>query len=131
MNSGNEYLDILSYDTPHSNFTFMAGQFGCGDLEPTEELACMRTVNADDIADFLHGYIDNGTTPTVSFAPITDEKTVFSDFYDRAINGNVAALVSCLPCGCCRLAHCNISSLPSWDPAGKMAYHSFLTALTE
>ncbi|ETS84104.1 hypothetical protein PFICI_02129 [Pestalotiopsis fici W106-1] len=92
MNSGNEYLDITSPDTTHSNFTFMATQFGCGDLEPEEELACMRTVDASAIEDFLHVYIDNGTEPTVSFAPIVDEKTVFSDFYDRALNGSVAAL---------------------------------------
>lgn len=94
MNSGNEYLDILSYDTPHSNFTFMAEQFGCGDLESSEELACMRTVDADDIAEFLHVYVDAGTTPKVSFAPVVDEKTVFTDFYDRAINGHIAVLVS-------------------------------------
>lgn len=94
MNSGNEYLDITSSDTTHSNFTFMASQFGCGDLAPDEELACMRTVDASAIEEFLHIYIDNGTEPAVSFAPIVDEKTVFSDFYDRAVNGSVAALVS-------------------------------------
>lgn len=94
MNSGNEYLDITSADTTHSNFTFMASQFGCGGLEADAELACMRTVDASAIEDFLHIYIDNGTTPAVSFAPIVDEKTVFSDFYDRALNGSVAALVS-------------------------------------
>ncbi|KAK6069852.1 chlorogenic acid esterase precursor [Seiridium cupressi] len=92
MDSGNEYLDITSVDTPHSNFTFMASQFGCGDLKPREELACMRRVDAFAITDFIHEYVDNGTTPEFSFAPITDEKTVFSDFYDRAVNGNIAAL---------------------------------------
>lgn len=72
----------------------MASQFGCGDLAPDEELACMRTVDASVIEEFLHNYIDNGTEPAVSFAPIVDEKTVFSDFYARAVNGSVAALVS-------------------------------------
>ena len=61
MNSGNEYLDITSADTTHSNFTFMASQFGCGGLEADAELACMRTVDASAIEDFLHIYIDNGT----------------------------------------------------------------------
>ncbi|KAK6205751.1 hypothetical protein LQW54_008235 [Pestalotiopsis sp. IQ-011] len=96
MNSGNEYLDITSPDTTHSNFTFMASQFGCGDLAPDEELACMRTVDASAIEEFLHVYIDNGTEPAVSFAPIVDEKTVFSDFYARAVNGSVAALPTIL-----------------------------------
>lgn len=71
----------------------MATQFGCGNLAPAEELACMRQVDAYAIEDFLHSFIDNGTTPSVSFAPIIDEKTVFSDFYGRAVNGSVAALV--------------------------------------
>ncbi|KAH8195811.1 hypothetical protein TruAng_010024 [Truncatella angustata] len=96
MDSGNEYLDILSYDTPHSNFTFLASQFGCGRLEPAEELACMRKVDAYAIEEFLHSYTDNGTEPAVSFAPVIDEKTVFSDFEARALNGSVAALPTIL-----------------------------------
>jgi carboxylesterase type B len=94
MDSGNELLDITSADTSHSNFSFIASQFGCGDLEPAAELSCMREVDAYAIEDFLHSYLDAGTEPTVSFAPIVDEKTVFSDFHGRAIAGNVSTLVS-------------------------------------
>lgn len=94
MDSGSELLDITSADTTHSNFSFVAAQFGCGDLEPAEELSCMRQVDAYAIEDFLHSYLDAGTAPTVSFAPIVDEKTVFSDFYGRAMAGNVSTLVS-------------------------------------
>ncbi|KAI1850387.1 hypothetical protein JX265_002285 [Neoarthrinium moseri] len=92
MQSGSELLDITSPDSPHSNFTFIASQFGCGNLGPAEELACMRKVDGQAIEDFLHSYIDAGTTPSISFAPIVDEKTVFSDFYGRALDGKLAAL---------------------------------------
>ncbi|KAH8646761.1 acetylcholinesterase [Xylariales sp. PMI_506] len=96
MDSGNELLDITSPDSAHSNFTFFAEQFGCGDLSPADELACMRTVDADEIEDFLHAYNDAGTTPTVTFAPVVDDITVFSDYYSRALAGNVSILPTLL-----------------------------------
>ncbi|KAI0121034.1 Alpha/Beta hydrolase protein [Xylariales sp. AK1849] len=96
MESGNELLDITANDPTHSNFTFMASQVGCGNLEPTEELACMRQVDPYAIEDFLHSYLDAGTEPTLDFAPVVDEMTVFSDFYGRALAGNVSTLPAIL-----------------------------------
>ncbi|KAH8671739.1 alpha/beta-hydrolase [Xylariales sp. PMI_506] len=92
MDSGNELLDITSGDITHSNFSFIASVFGCGDLDPAAELACMRKVDAYEIEEYLHFYIDNGTTPAISFAPVVDETTVFSDYASRAADGNVSTL---------------------------------------
>lgn len=94
MNSGSELLDLTTADPGSSNFTFLAGQLGCGGLAPAEELACMRGVDAFAIEDFLHSYQDAATTPAITFTPVVDEKTVFADYHARALAGQVAKIVS-------------------------------------
>lgn len=94
MDSGSEELDISSKDTAHSNFTYIANKFGCGGLAPDAELACVRKVDAQAIADFLHQYNDNKTTPALTFTPIVDDKTVFANYSERSLAGKVAKIVS-------------------------------------
>ncbi|KAK0657770.1 Alpha/Beta hydrolase protein [Cercophora newfieldiana] len=92
MDSGNEFIDILTKDPAHANFTFMASQFGCGGLRPAEELACMRKVDASSIEDFMRIYNDVGKTPILTFSPIIDNITVFADYVTLAKAGKIARL---------------------------------------
>ncbi|KAJ9136837.1 Carboxylic ester hydrolase [Pleurostoma richardsiae] len=80
----------------YSNFSFVAGNVGCGDLAPREELACMRSVPADEIENFLHSYNDAGTTPTISFWPVADGSVVFANYTERALEGKIAKLPAIL-----------------------------------
>ncbi|KAK0631503.1 acetylcholinesterase [Immersiella caudata] len=92
MDSGNEFIDILTKDPAHANFTFMAEQFGCGDLNPAAELSCMRQVNASAMQDFMRVYSDDGKTPIITFSPIVDNRTVFANYTALAEEGKVARI---------------------------------------
>jgi hypothetical protein len=85
---------VSSGDTAKSNFTFLAGQVGCGGLNDTAELACMRGVNASFLENTLSNYIISGAKPSISFTPFPDNKTAFSNPSDRASRGLVAKIVS-------------------------------------
>ncbi|KAK4235385.1 acetylcholinesterase [Achaetomium macrosporum] len=80
MDSGNEFIDILTRDPAHNNFTFVASHLGCGNLSPAAELACMRRVDAAAIESFIHSYSDAGTTPILTFSPVIDDRTVFETY---------------------------------------------------
>ncbi|RKU48875.1 hypothetical protein DL546_008297 [Coniochaeta pulveracea] len=80
MDSGNEFIDILTRDPEHRNFTFVAEHLGCGDLPSDRELDCMRAVPASAINDFLHGYYDSGASPITTFSPVVDNHTVFENY---------------------------------------------------
>lgn len=94
MDSGNEFVDILTRDPEHGNFTLVASQFGCGDLSPAEELSCMRQVDAIALEEFILSYFDAGTTPLLTFSPIIDNHTVFEDYVALAAAGEIARLPS-------------------------------------
>jgi acetylcholinesterase len=88
MHSGTATLNFLSPDPEYTNFTFVAKQFGCAFPTPTEELACMRKVDAADIILFSKYYMQNATQPSIAFVPIVDEVTLFSNYTARALAGN-------------------------------------------
>ncbi|KAH6847627.1 Alpha/Beta hydrolase protein [Chaetomium sp. MPI-CAGE-AT-0009] len=92
LDSGNEFIDVLSYDSTHSNFTYLASQLGCGDLNPTQELACMRQVDALQITDFIRTYTDAGRTPPLFFSASVDAHTVFANYSALAAAGQIARL---------------------------------------
>lgn len=92
MDSGNELVDILTRDPTHANFTFVASKFGCANLGPTEELSCMRQVDASAMEDFMKAYNDDGMTPILTFSPIIDNRTVFSNYTSLAEAGTIAHL---------------------------------------
>lgn len=97
MDSGTALLPLSmigSHDTKHSNFTFVAGQLGCGDLSPQDELACMRKVSAANIEDFVEVYQDKGTQPPISFIPAIDNRTRFEDYTARALAKDFAQIAS-------------------------------------
>jgi len=93
MDSGTALLPSGTDDPRHSNFTFVAGKFGCGGLDLSAELACMRNVSSIEIENFLKAYGDNGTSPAVSFNPVMDGRTKFANFTERALAGNFTKVV--------------------------------------
>ena len=92
MDSGNEFIDILTVDPAHGNFTFVASHFGCGNLSASDELACMRGVDASALEDFMHTYSDAGSTPALTFSPVVDNRTVFANYTTLAEAGHIAQL---------------------------------------
>ena len=98
QDSGDAFLPIRSYDTSHSNFSFVASKVGCPGLasNASAELECMKGISYTVIEDFLHSYGDNGTTPALSFVPIADEKVIFSNYTARALEGKLSKLPAIL-----------------------------------
>lgn len=75
------------------NFTFVAGQLGCGNLTAAAELACMKNVSQSNIEAFLKSYQDAGISPSISFVPIPDNVTRFDNYTARALAGNFSIVV--------------------------------------
>lgn len=74
------------------NFSYVAAQVGCGGKNPSDELACMRKVNAQRLSDVI------GTSnETLVFYATYDEKLYFSNYTDRATRGLMADIVSIVP----------------------------------
>ncbi|KAK3292957.1 Alpha/Beta hydrolase protein [Chaetomium fimeti] len=92
LDSGNEFIDVLSHDPTHANFTYVASELGCGNLSPTDELACMRQVDASAINDFISTYAAAGHTPPVFFSATVDSTTVFANYTTLAQAGQIARL---------------------------------------
>lgn len=95
MSSGTALVPIRSYDTGHSNFSFVAMHVGCGTTsDAAAELECMRRVPAETLEQFLRRYLDSGVEPTIAFEPIADDKIVFTNYTERALAGQLADIVS-------------------------------------
>lgn len=90
--SGSVFLDIGTHDTPQSNFSFVAANFGCNNTNTTQQLSCMRKVPATNITNFVGRYGDNGTLPSITFAPVADEQVVFANYTQRYEMGAYANL---------------------------------------
>lgn len=84
----------VSQDVSRSNFTFLAGQLGCGNMNATGELACMRKVDATTLAQTLSNYTNSGAVPAIRFVPVDDGKTAFGNATARILEGKVANIVS-------------------------------------
>ncbi|KAF4627233.1 hypothetical protein G7Y89_g10927 [Cudoniella acicularis] len=113
MDSGTALLPSGTYDSSHSNFSFVASQFGCGNASAKRELDCMRNVSSVNIEAFLKEYGDNGTTPALSFSPVNDERTKFANYTARALAGNFTRVPA--------IVGTNINegaSLVAWNPDG-------------
>lgn len=95
MHSGTAYLPLRG-DATGSNFSYVADQVGCeGHADsPAEQLACMRSVPFETINTFIANYSNSGASPSLSFGPIADEKSFFSNYTERALAKKQANLVS-------------------------------------
>ncbi|KAI3391172.1 hypothetical protein diail_7804 [Diaporthe ilicicola] len=94
MDSGTAGLGLSVSDASYSNFTFVAENVGCDGLggDPAKELACMRDVDASKIEDFLASYATSGSSPSLGFYPVQDEKIVFFNYTERALQGQQAKI---------------------------------------
>jgi hypothetical protein len=95
MESLTAQLPVWSKDYEHTNFTFVAENLGCGNLDPVAELECMRhNVTAGAIEDFVANRSLAGTTPALNFRQIADGKTAFLNYTERAQGGFISKIVS-------------------------------------
>ncbi|KAI1873926.1 uncharacterized protein JN550_003195 [Neoarthrinium moseri] len=68
-----------------TSFSTLAGLVGCGDLDATGELECMQKVDAQTLES-----VSSNHTSIISFSPVADNVTAFSNTTDRLANGLVA-----------------------------------------
>jgi carboxylesterase type B len=94
LDSGTVFSDITSKDKAQTNFTFVAENVGCGGLknDSSSLLSCMRGVDGVKINDFIAGYTKSAQKPAISFGPVVDEKTVFSNYTERMLQGKQAKI---------------------------------------
>lgn len=85
MSSGTAHSSI-PFDTP--DFTVVAEKFGCQDTNAAAEVDCLRNVKFTEIIAFLQARMGNETYPPLPFAPIVDNRTVFSNHTARALSGD-------------------------------------------
>ncbi len=91
MDSGSASL-LSSRDSNHTNFTSMARVLGCGNQAAADELACMRNIPMDTIIQAFTAALSTG----INFVPVVDEKIVFSNYTQRALDKQIAKIVCSL-----------------------------------
>ncbi|KAL4916783.1 carboxylesterase [Aspergillus aurantiobrunneus] len=84
--SGGATILSTTFDPIHSNFTYLAGLVGCGDLDADDELRCMQKANATALIQRV------SNNPSIEFNPIPDNITRFANVTDRARAGLLADL---------------------------------------
>jgi carboxylesterase type B len=96
LDSGTVFSDITSTDKAQTNFTFVAENVGCGGFtnDSSSLVKCMRGVDGVKINDFIAEYTKSAQQPPISFGPVVDEKTVFSNYTERMLEGKQARIVS-------------------------------------
>jgi len=96
LDSGTAFTDITSNDKSQSNFTFVAEQVGCDGFgsDSSALLKCMRGVDARKIGDFIASYAISSQQPGIGFLPVRDDKTVFTNYTERMLQGEQAKIVS-------------------------------------
>lgn len=102
MQSGSAFSATPGQDPTHSNFSFVARQFGCEnpcgiDDDGVAELECMRQVPFAQIMNFVGQYGDRGELPKLAFNLIRDDRIVFTNYTARSEEGKIArgpALIS-------------------------------------
>lgn len=93
MDSSSAFSNSAPTGDLGNSFTILASHLGCGNLSATDELACMKGVDFQRIEEFLKSYQDSGTIPSISFTPIADNVTVFSNYTERYLQGNFSKVV--------------------------------------
>ena len=66
---------------------------GCNDNNADKLVRCVKEVPAQNLENALSYYIGNSTKPTMAFTPSIDNKTVFSNWTQRAQDGTIAKTV--------------------------------------
>ena len=94
IQSGVVFSVPIPQDPPYSNFSYVARQFGCevpcADDPAAAELDCMRQVPFAQLVNFIGQYGDRGETPTLSFNLVQDNRTFFTNYTARSLEGKMA-----------------------------------------
>ncbi|EXK33825.1 hypothetical protein FOMG_11054 [Fusarium oxysporum f. sp. melonis 26406] len=85
QDSGGVFLPINNADSSHSNFTSIAKAFKC---DKGNQVDCLRRVPFKDIQKKVEN------TAGVSFVPVVDERTRFSDYSKRLLSSKIPKLPS-------------------------------------
>lgn len=85
QDSGGVFLPINNADSAHSNFTSIAKAFKC---DRGNQIDCLRETPFKDIQKKVEN------TAGVSFVPVADERTRFSDYSKRLLSSRIPKLVS-------------------------------------
>ena len=94
MDSGTAFIEP-GLGPRYSNFSYVATQVGCGNTSsPQAELACMKKVDSSAIESVVAADVNEGSPKGLAFAPSADEKIVFSNYTDRALQGKLSRVVS-------------------------------------
>ncbi|KAF2111296.1 carboxylesteras-like protein [Lophiotrema nucula] len=93
MDSGTGFIEDGS-GPKYSNFSYVASQVGCGGTSnAAEELACMKNVDAATLENLIADNINTGSQ-NLAFGPGADQKVVFSNLTERALQGKLTRLPS-------------------------------------
>ncbi|KAI1749784.1 Alpha/Beta hydrolase protein [Xylaria castorea] len=100
-NSGNAISipAFLADAMNHSVFSTTAQRLGCGSLNPTDELECMRAVPASDIKEYVQGPVGaiSAANDGLVFNTIIDNVTLFSDYPGRIRANDTSLYASEIP----------------------------------
>ncbi|KAG9109149.1 hypothetical protein FRC07_008360 [Ceratobasidium sp. 392] len=94
--SGGVFLDIFSTDKQQVHFGQLGAAVGCATSPSSALLSCMRSV---PVATLMKEIVTNGTARGWNFAPVPDERLVFSNYTERILSGKmtkVPTLISTL-----------------------------------
>ncbi|KAI1380510.1 para-nitrobenzyl esterase [Hypoxylon crocopeplum] len=92
MNSGTALPVLPLPDPGHKFFTFVAKSLGFEGGDPVAELEFMRQQSAEALLAFIKAHTFSKKEPFLSFRPIVDGFTLFTDFEERAKAGNFSKL---------------------------------------
>ncbi|KAG9118965.1 hypothetical protein FRC07_006248, partial [Ceratobasidium sp. 392] len=85
--SGGVFLDIFSTDKRQLQFGRLGAAVGCPTSPSKTLLECMRSVPATTL---LNEIVVNGTARGWNFAPVPDERIVFSNYTERMLSGKMS-----------------------------------------
>jgi cholinesterase len=94
MDSGSSFIESGA-GPRYSNFSYVAGKLGCSNnTNAAEELACMKRIDAASIENIIADELNGGSKEGLAFGPSADERIIFSNYTDRALQGKLARVVS-------------------------------------
>lgn len=92
MQSGTAHIPLAAPASDHSNFTYVANHFKCGNLSAEAEVDCLRNVSAADIIGFMEDEFNTGAVPALAFSYVVDNRTVFANYTERALEQKFAKI---------------------------------------
>ncbi|KAI1299861.1 Alpha/Beta hydrolase protein [Xylaria venustula] len=100
-NSGNA-IAIPAYlgdATNHTVFSTVASRLGCGNLDPAEELECVRALPAADLKNYLQGPAGavSAVNDELEFDVVVDNVTLFADYPGRIQSKDPSLFASDIP----------------------------------